>query len=200
MGNAVVRQIVMLEDKGLEDLPREVYLQPACHWALANNKLHSLDGDLRSQLETLVSIDLHFNDFTQIPDGVFNLVFLKNLNFGTNSLQSVSPAIGQLIYLQTLDLGFNSLKTLPESFSGLFFLGDLRLDHNLFETLPELPTLERLQTVNLSYNFLTELPRLSSTLTSLDLTRNVISRSFFLFSFSVHLLLFSSLTNCQSLS
>ncbi|XP_076459454.1 malignant fibrous histiocytoma-amplified sequence 1 homolog [Babylonia areolata] len=63
----------------------------------------------------IVSLDLSFNYFTEIPHPVFSLVNLQELNFAYNDIEHVGEDIGQLVNLRFLNLGGNTLQSLPEN-------------------------------------------------------------------------------------
>ena len=61
----------------------------------------------------IVSLDLSFNHFTEIPQAVFSLVKLEELSFAHNDIEEVSHQIGQLVSLRQLNLAGNTLDTMP---------------------------------------------------------------------------------------
>ncbi|KAK7502424.1 hypothetical protein BaRGS_00006377 [Batillaria attramentaria] len=65
------------------------------------------------QCVRIVSLDLSFNHFTEIPQAVFSLENLEELSFSHNDLEEVAPQIGQLTRLRVLNLGGNILSSLP---------------------------------------------------------------------------------------
>ncbi|KAK7113399.1 malignant fibrous histiocytoma-amplified sequence 1 homolog [Littorina saxatilis] len=131
----------------------------------------------------IVSLDLSFNHFTEIPQPVFSLNKLEELNFAHNDIEEVSDHIGQLVSLRELDLAGNTLSTLPldiakcrriqrldlsgkfyprgqmkqfpDGVCFLFELTDLNLSWQQIERIPdEFGKLKHLQRLNLKGNHL----------------------------------------------
>ena len=63
----------------------------------------------------IVSLDLSFNHFTEIPQPVFCLVNLEELNFAHNDIEMVHNDIGELVNLRYLNLAGNTLDSFPEN-------------------------------------------------------------------------------------
>lgn len=86
---------------------------------------------------------------TEIPDTVFELDQLKNLNLAGNSLTSVPDSITRLQNLTHLDLSENRLAAIPESVLAMSSLEVLSLEGNPIEVLNihvlQLPKLRKLK-------------------------------------------------------
>lgn len=146
------------------------------------NYLHHLPTGF-AECELIVSLDLSFNHFAQIPQAVFSLVKLEELNFAHNDIEEVSDQIGQLVNLRHLNLAGNTLKSVPlgiakcrrlqtldlsgkfyprgqmkifpEGVCFLFELTELDLSWQQIERIPdEFGGLKRLQKLNLKGNHL----------------------------------------------
>ena len=94
---------------------------------VSHNNLTSLPEDIEGCAMTCVTMDISFNPFYQVPDVVWKLTKLKNLDLSCIGLKSLPEEIGQLSDLITLKLAYNGLTSLPESFSKLSQLANLDL-------------------------------------------------------------------------
>ena len=95
----------------------------------------------------------------QIPDEVFELEHLEELNLSDNQITAVPAAIGRLRNLAVLDLRLNSIAALPEALLRLERLRVLNLWGNQLAALPEwLPEMASLAELIISANPLAALP------------------------------------------
>ncbi len=62
-------------------------------------------------------LDLSYEQLTQIPDAVFELTHLTELNLTGNHLKNLPESITKLAHLTQIDLSRNLLSNLPESIS-----------------------------------------------------------------------------------
>ena len=62
---------------------------------------------------TSLSLSSPFDDISELPESIGNLVNLTSLSLGSNSLYELSKSIGNLVNLTSLDLGSNELSELP---------------------------------------------------------------------------------------
>ncbi|OQA35679.1 MAG: E3 ubiquitin-protein ligase sspH1 [Candidatus Dependentiae bacterium ADurb.Bin331] len=81
---------------------------------LSVNKLCSLPDELPAWLPALTSINLSYNQFTEIPAAVFGLTALTKLNFSHNAIEKINPEIGNLKKLKNFDVSHNKLTLLPK--------------------------------------------------------------------------------------
>uniref|UniRef100_A0A1A8SHL0 Malignant fibrous histiocytoma amplified sequence 1 n=1 Tax=Nothobranchius rachovii TaxID=451742 RepID=A0A1A8SHL0_9TELE len=158
---------------------------------LGNNSLQELPEGLRATLNNLRTLVLRRNKFTSVPQLVFALGQLVELDMSHNCLRSLSDEVGQLRrlkklcfshnkiqnlpaqfgalqFLEELDISFNDLHDLPRSFSSLSMLRTLDADHNKLNLFPaEILALGELEELDLSGNKFEALPadivRLKST-------------------------------------
>lgn len=103
-----------------------------------SNKLTSLSGGgALSDLSLLVVLDLHGNEFTNLPSDISCLVSLKELYLQDNNMRKLPNEIVHLRKLSILNISRNNLKQLPESMGKLQLLSVLDISHN--RSLQRLP-------------------------------------------------------------
>jgi len=90
-----------------------------------NNYLDTLQNF--SKLENL---HLPNYDIKEIPDIIFKITTLKNLDLSGNKIEKIPPSIGNLIQLEELNLANNNLKELPSEIYKLNNLKTLDLNNN----------------------------------------------------------------------
>ena len=106
---------------------------------------------------------------TELPDSLWKLTQLTELNLTDNKLTTLPPSLGQLTQLTELNLSSNQLTTLPDSLGQLTQLTELDLSYNKLTSLPpSLGQLAQLTNLNLSSNQLTTLPDSLGQLTQLQ--------------------------------
>ncbi|XP_028830255.1 malignant fibrous histiocytoma-amplified sequence 1 homolog isoform X2 [Denticeps clupeoides] len=149
---------------------------------LGNNGLQELPEGLGSALSGLRSLVLRRNKFSAVPEPVFQLSELgeldlshnclghfseevvllrglKKLCISHNKIQHLPEQIGALHSLEELDISFNELHDLPRSFSQLRKLRTLDVDHNRLRRFPpEVLALADLEELDCSGNKLEVLP------------------------------------------
>ncbi|XP_076170701.1 E3 ubiquitin-protein ligase LRSAM1 isoform X1 [Ptiloglossa arizonensis] len=103
-----------------------------------NNKLTSLSGGgALSDLSLLVVLDIHGNEFTNLPSDIMCLVSLKELYLQDNNIRKLPNEIVHLSKLTTLNVAKNNLKQLPETMGKLKQLTTLNISQN--KSLQKLP-------------------------------------------------------------
>jgi len=111
------------------------------------------------KLEMLNELDLNNNELTVLPESIGKPKSLQKLNLENNKLTILPKSIGNLLSLRELNLSANQLTVLPESIGKLKSLQKLNLENNKLTTLPEsIGNLLSLREINLSANQLTVLP------------------------------------------
>jgi hypothetical protein len=114
--------------------------------------------------------------FDSIPEEVYEIKSLKNLNLSNNSIARIESKINKLSKLEVLILSNNKIGGIPKEIGDLVNLESLQLDNNKINSLPaEIGHLINLVTLNLSRNQLTTLPAeigQLTNLTSLDISHN----------------------------
>lgn len=119
--------------------------------------------------EDAPALDLSHLGLTDIPDAVFTLRSLRDLNLSGNPLGRLPEAIGELGLLEHLDLDGNGLTSLPDAIGQLSRLRLLDVSMNQLVVLPE--TIEQLTQLELLFirgNRLTALPQNVGCLTALQ--------------------------------
>ncbi len=97
---------------------------------------------------------------TEIPEEVFGLKQLRELNVSNNLLTTVPSSISRLTNLNYLNLSHNQLKTIPNSIYQLQHLTILDLSFNVQLNVPEaLSHLRSLRSLSISGLKLTAIPR-----------------------------------------
>ena len=95
------------------------------------------------ELATLQTLDLSWNQLTDLPESIGQLTQLQKLDLSYNQLTSLPDSISKLTQLQTLDLSYNRLTDLPDSISKLTQLQTLNLsgnnitDYSILDLLPK---------------------------------------------------------------
>lgn len=124
------------------------------------------------RLKKSVRLDLAGLDLESIPDEVWELDWLVQLNAGQaaveedgrktyykNRIKDLSPKISQLKNLRFLDLGNNRLQSLPESIGELTELEGLYLEYNQLIAIPEsIGNLLKMRRLDLRFNQLYQIP------------------------------------------
>eukprot|EP01006_Ploeotia_vitrea_P017196 TRINITY_DN48268_c0_g1_i2.p1 TRINITY_DN48268_c0_g1~~TRINITY_DN48268_c0_g1_i2.p1 ORF type:complete len:267 (-),score=44.80 TRINITY_DN48268_c0_g1_i2:104-904(-) len=113
-----------------------------------------------------------------LPDEIFTLTSLEDLNLFNNSLKRVPVELNKLTELRQLNLASNKLNQLvPNSLNGMKHLKRLALFWNRIVKLPNLADLVELETLQLQGNLIQEWPQLDKhpCLKEINLTKNEIS-------------------------
>lgn len=112
----------------------------------------------------------HEDSDGMMPEDIYALTQLVELDLSENAIQTVDDRIDQLTALQTLDLSFNSLEQnytpgasgspgLPTTINQLKMLEYLDVSHNQLKELPEtIGELEKLANLFIGHNKLTAFP------------------------------------------
>lgn len=123
--------------------------------------------DARREKETF--LDLENIELTELPEELFELAWLEELDLGGNQLRSIPEGIGRLSKLEGLYVNDNDLRRLPESIGRLGRLESLILSDNQLKSLPEtIGLLSSLKVLDVFYNRLTDIPETIGQLTHLE--------------------------------
>lgn len=103
-----------------------------------DNKLTSLSGGgALNDLSLIVVLDIHGNEFTNLPSDIMCLVSLKELYLQENNIRKLPNEIVHLYKLNILNVAKNNLKQLPEAIGNLKQLTVLNVSQN--KSLHKLP-------------------------------------------------------------
>jgi internalin A len=105
------------------------------------------------RLRNLSELDLHDNKIRVLSPAIADLSDLMELNLDSNQLVTLPPEIGQLSHLLTLKVESNELKALPEEVGQLTQLRTLFVDGNQLTGLPrQIRALQELFNLAISRN------------------------------------------------
>lgn len=125
---------------------------------------------------TLITLDLSYNNITELPKEIGELILLKELRCSFNKILVIPPEIARIKRLRKLFLNGNKLKTLPEEIGKLDMMEELVLSENNLEELPRtISMMTNLRILKLQNNKLRNLPYEIAeilTLEILDCTNN----------------------------
>ncbi|MFA5207732.1 MAG: leucine-rich repeat domain-containing protein [Candidatus Paceibacterota bacterium] len=125
-----------------------VYCSPSLIKNVINTNL-SVSNDTNA-----IKLDLSNKGLTKVPEYVFSMKQLEELNLSNNQLTGAIPSqIGQLKNLKILNLSHNLMTGLPAELGQLSQLTELDVSYNSLTGLPnELGNLKNLKTFNLIGN------------------------------------------------
>ncbi len=78
----------------------------------------------------LERLSIYSNDFESLPEEIYSLTSLKELDLGYNKLSSIPKSISNLASLKKLNLRSNDFESLPEEIDSLKSLEELNLGFN----------------------------------------------------------------------
>ncbi|EGC32773.1 cGMP binding protein with small GTPase-serine/threonine kinase-dep-rasgef-gram-and two cGMP binding domains [Dictyostelium purpureum] len=138
---------------------------------LALNNSNSSVGSGSQNASDTAQIDIEFHlsytQLVQLPQSIFNLVWIQKLVLTHHNIKTLSEDIGKLQQLQVLILENNRLISLPQSIGDLVNLKRLEIDNNHLVSLCSLERLSKLEVLSVNNNKLTLLPTSIASLTSL---------------------------------
>ncbi|XP_013391845.1 malignant fibrous histiocytoma-amplified sequence 1 homolog [Lingula anatina] len=149
-------------------------------------KLHLPKAQLESlpdalfNIAALEDVNLENNRLTDIPDSIQNLPKLKYLNISNNQLTSFPVQLCSLSSLESLHLGSNKLHGIPKEIKNLKNLGRISLSNANLTSFEEIccKEMKKLEFLYLNGNQITEIPQDIKDLVSLkelDLSGNQIT-------------------------
>lgn len=89
-----------------------------------------------------------------VPEGVYELKNLRELNFGATDIEEISRDIGNLTNLHILNIGYTEITRIPMEIFQLKNLEDLTLPHTLVPFKIKNLELKSIRTLHVSYDFL----------------------------------------------
>ncbi len=88
-------------------------------------------------LKSLSYLDLSYNNLSEFPECITEILPLKKLELAGNEIKSIPESISKLCNLEILDLSYNDLTELPDSLSLLTNLKELNLLGNNIKKIPD---------------------------------------------------------------
>lgn len=164
----------------------------------SDNKISFISDEIKN-LKSLVELNLSGNVITKIPDKIGFLLECEILNLSKNKITDLNRNISKCVKLKKLDLSDNLIQIIPElnnlylleelnlhsnkikiieknAFNNLINLKYIDLHINQLEELSSIPLSDKLDTLILGYNRLTNINNLinAPNLTVLDINNNKI--------------------------
>eukprot|EP01107_Rhizomastix_libera_P012723 TRINITY_DN327_c0_g1_i2.p1 TRINITY_DN327_c0_g1~~TRINITY_DN327_c0_g1_i2.p1 ORF type:complete len:1088 (-),score=310.84 TRINITY_DN327_c0_g1_i2:63-3032(-) len=163
LGDLQSLSVFLASSNLLAILPPSIGRLPATKLDFSNNMLTSIPDSL-FQIKSLTAINLDNNKLTSFPE--FGDLPLEIIQAESNRLKSIPGSISNLKNLTSLELGFNEITFIPDTpFSRLTILN---LNHNRLSSLPIIEG-HKLESCDLSYNFLEDLSPLCNSTSLLHL-------------------------------
>ncbi|KAK4684783.1 hypothetical protein P7C73_g5383, partial [Tremellales sp. Uapishka_1] len=109
------------------------------HLNLSHGKISTLAEDALKELVNLTSLNLNFNQFTQLPDALTTLTKLEYFSCTDNGLTTLPDGLRHLNRLQIINVHNNNIKSIP---AALWLCGSVRevnLSSNLMSAAPDPP-------------------------------------------------------------
>lgn len=131
-------------------------------WLLKNHKKYTL-----KKLEMLEKLKLT-STVENIPDDIWVLRNLKELDLSTNKIKEIPESICGLQNLEILNLSDNEIEEVPECIYKLEKLTQINLDNNFIKNLPNTFGKLNLKVLNLTNNRFINIPPQIINLTSLS--------------------------------
>jgi len=115
-------------------------------------------------------LDLSGLNLKMIPEEVFALAHLKELDLYDNRLRSIPVTLATLTQLEKLSLSKNAIQTLPSALAALANLKEIKLDEGRLKRFPEvLLRLKKLENISLEKNQIDFVPAAVAKLENLKL-------------------------------
>ncbi len=105
------------------------------------------NGELLNSFSKLKYLDIYLNmirkynnfnfDYTEVPESIGRLTFLKKLVLARNNLQSIPESIKNLNLLSELDLSHNQFQEIPQILKSINSLELLNLKYNNIQSVPQ---------------------------------------------------------------
>lgn len=126
------------------------------------NNINKIPEELFININKLKSFSISSREITKIPESIWNLVNLQELNISSTWIESIPNSISNCKNLETFYADYCKLNNLPDWLWELTNLKSLDLSGNKFPTIPDLSKLGKLEHLDISYNNdLTSIPEIS---------------------------------------
>jgi Leucine-rich repeat (LRR) protein len=168
MKNWIKLEVLELNSLNIEMIPSEVWMMTKLrHLSLNDNKLSFIPSELYC-LSNLTHLDLSHNQITHISNQINKLTQFQILYLSSNQLTQFRDDISLLLHLSELWIDNNNLNQFPSQLPPN--LVHLNLYGNSLTSIPSttIPSLTRLEFLNLSENQIAILPTQIGLLTSLQ--------------------------------
>ena len=140
---------------------------------ISDNKLLKLSESFGG-LSNLDNLNISNIGLTELPISFGKLKKIRILNISGNNLTELNELFGEFTNLQLLNISGNKLTKLPKSIWKLQKIEELYIHNNELTELDETFNKLRLKTLNLSYNYFTQIPitSINTGIEKLDLSHN----------------------------
>lgn len=142
--------------------------------AAKENKLKILE------LDGVIFTSQAYPPLTTIPEEIFELSFLEELDLSLHQIAEIPEEITKLENLSKLNLNSNKLKNIPQALAKMKNLRSLNIGNNDFSCIPEsISTIESLEKLSLTSFKIKEIPSFifeMNNLTELHLDHNQLSK------------------------
>ena len=122
-----------------------------------------------SRLKGLITLDLSFQDYPELPEEITELPNLSYLRVAKNKqLRSLPTSLGNLSNLEILDFAGTSVREFPSSIGNCAILKNITANACQIRSIPsQIGKLTELRDINLGYNKIKEIPKEMGKLTKL---------------------------------
>ncbi len=128
-------------------------------WETAGNKAEAITRIVNAYLNDLDILHLVDLGLTSLPENIYYLRSLEELEVSKNCLRELPDSIIGLVNLTRLDVSSNRIKELPENIGKLRQLNTLIASRNRLIELPKsVGNLTKLHTLEVGENFISKLP------------------------------------------
>lgn len=126
----------------------------------AQERIYNVRESKQIRLSLRPPLNEQNNKLVSVPNSVFSLTKLEELDLSGNFLNDISPNLNRLTALKKLYLADNLFTYIPDAIAQLHSLENLNLSGNRLDTLPDtLKQLRNLRTLSLNRNWFTSVPQ-----------------------------------------
>ena len=122
------------------------------HLVLSSTKISKISNTFHSNLMLCTTLELQGNNIKRVPNGIFELPFIKEIDISHNNLIEMYDDCRWSDSLESVNLSHNMLTYLSVSVVAPY-LRSLDISHNRFDYIPScLKNFKLLRNLNVSYN------------------------------------------------